>query len=59
MIKKLKDILNSYSEEDLERVRLYVDAGKEVDFLILDDNDDIILVTEDTPVSVAGHNLEE
>lgn len=57
MLKKLRDILNSYEDDDLERIGLFVDDGKDINFIILDENDNIILVTKDTDVSVAGHNL--
>ncbi len=57
MIKKIKDLLNSYDDEDLDKIGLYVDNGKEISFMILDENDDIILITENVPISIAGHNI--
>lgn len=54
MIKKIKDLLNSYDDEDLDKIGLYVDNGKEISFMILDENDDIILITENVPISIAG-----
>lgn len=58
MLKKLRDILNSYEEKDLEIIGLFIDdVNIDVNFIILDENDNIILVTKNTDVSVAGHNL--
>lgn len=37
MIKKLKDILNTYSDEELKEMELWVNSNGEVENIIIDD----------------------
>ena len=51
MIKKLRDILNTYTEEELEELDLWINSSVEVEQIIIDGYS-IDLITKDTKVNV-------
>lgn len=58
MLKKIKGILNSYTDEELDEIDLWVNSSKEVRAIIVDDYS-IDLITEDTSVEVNGLKTKE
>ena len=53
MIKKLKDILNTYTDEELENMDLWVNSSEGISHIFIDKGN-IVLVTEDTEIKIAG-----
>lgn len=51
MLKKLKDILNTYTDEELEEMVLWVNSRWEVDKFIIDDCS-IDLITNDLRIDL-------
>ena len=51
MLKKLKEILNTYTDEELEELYLYVNSNIEIDQIIIDEFS-IDLITRDKKVDV-------
>lgn len=51
MLKKLKDILNTYTDEQLEDMELWVNSLWEIDKFIIDDNS-IDLITDDLRIDL-------
>lgn len=51
MIKKLRDILNTYTEEELEDMDLWVNAENKVTNIYIDDYS-IVLITTDAEVKI-------
>ena len=55
MLKQLKYTLNSYADEELEEMGLWVDCEKEVELMIVENTafgDDIVLITNKENVKV-------
>lgn len=66
MLNKLKDILNTYNNEELEEMDLWVNRSWGIDKFIIDDHsidlitDDLIIdLKEDTPISIPKENNKE
>lgn len=53
MIKKLKDILNTYTDSELEDIELWVNSSEAISYIFID-KCNIVLVTEDTEIKIAG-----
>ena len=51
MIKKLKDILNTYSDEELEEMDLWINSSDTLSNIIIDKNG-IDLITEDIEIKI-------
>ena len=51
MIKKLKDILNTYSDEELEEMILWINSSDELANIIVSETD-IDLITDDAEIRV-------
>lgn len=51
MLNKLKDILNTYTDEELKELNLWIDSSYEVKQIIVDDYN-IDLITDNTEVKV-------
>lgn len=51
MIKKLKDILNTYSDEELEEMILWINSSDELANIIVSETD-IDLITRDAEIKV-------
>ena len=51
MIKKLKDILNTYTNKELEEMILWINSSDEITNIIIDKNG-IDLITEDTEIKI-------
>lgn len=47
MLKQLRAVLNSYTEEQLENMELWVNSNDIVDIFVIDDNESIDLITTD------------
>ena len=45
MLKQLKEVLNSYTEEQLENMEMWVNSNDTVNKFIIDDNESIDLIT--------------
>lgn len=45
MLKQLRSVLNSYTEEQLENMELWVNSNKTVNKFVVDDNGSIDLIT--------------
>ena len=45
MLKQLKEILNSYTEEQLENMEMWVNSNYIVNGFVVDDNESIDLIT--------------
>ena len=45
MLKQLKEILNSYTEEQLENMEMWVNSNDTVNKFVVDDNKSIDLIT--------------
>ena len=52
MIKKLKDILNTYSDDELNDMTLWVNAYDEVKSIIIDEDFCLDLITDDAEIKV-------
>jgi hypothetical protein len=53
MLKKLKEILNTYTDEELKDMDLWVNSSWEIDKFIIDDHS-IDLVTDDIIIDFKG-----
>lgn len=51
MIKKLKDILNTYSDEELEEMILWINSSDELANIIVSETD-IDLITRDAEIKI-------
>ena len=58
MLKKIKGILNSYTDEELDEIDLWVNSSNEVQAIIVDDFS-IDLITENVSVEVNGLKTKE
>lgn len=58
MLKKIKGILNSYTDEELDKIDLWVNSSNEVQAIIVDDFS-IDLITENVSVEVNGLKTKE
>ena len=45
MLKQLKEVLNSYTEEQLENMEMWVNSNYTVNGFVIDDNESIDLIT--------------
>lgn len=45
MLKQLKEVLNSYTEEQLENMEMWVNSNDTVNGFVIDDNESIDLIT--------------
>lgn len=45
MLKQLKEVLNSYTEEQLENMEMWVNSNDTVNKFVVDDNKSIDLIT--------------
>ena len=45
MLKQLKEVLNSYTEEQLENIEMWVNSNDTVNGFVVDDNESIDLIT--------------
>lgn len=45
MLKQLKEVLNSYTEEQLENMEIWVNSNDTVNKFVVDDNKSIDLIT--------------
>lgn len=45
MLKQLKEVLNSYSDKELEDIELWVNSNDTVNKFVVDDNESIDLIT--------------
>ena len=45
MLKQLKEVLNSYTEEQLENMEMWVNSNDTVNGFVVDDNESIDLIT--------------
>lgn len=57
MLKQLKGILNSYSDEELDNMGLWINFSVEVSYILLNNNN-IDLLTEDIEIKIGG-NIEQ
>ena len=53
MIKKLKHILNAYTDKELEDMDIWVNSNKTIDTILVDEYN-IDLITEDSEIRVDG-----
>lgn len=53
MLKKLKVILNSYTDKELEKMDLWVNSAECVVTMLIDDND-IDLITNSAEIKING-----
>lgn len=53
MLKKLKDILNTYTDSELENMELWINSSEVISYIFID-KCNIVLVTEDTEIKIAG-----
>lgn len=51
MLKKLKDILNTYSDEELNDMEFWINSSNEVDTIVVDNNS-INLITDDLKIDL-------
>lgn len=51
MIKKLKDILNTYTDEELEEIEIWVNSRAEVASIIIDE-DSINLISNENIIDI-------
>ena len=58
MLKKLKAILNSYTDEELEKMDLWVNSTECAVAMLVDDND-IDLITNSTEIKINGFITKE
>lgn len=45
MLKQLKEVLNSYSDKELENMEMWVNSNDTVNKFVVDDNESIDLIT--------------
>ena len=58
MLKKLKDILNTYTDEELEDMTLWINDTAELKYILFDDYS-ISLITNGTEIKVNGYIEQE
>ena len=58
MLKRLKAILNSYTDEELEKMDLWVNSKECVVAMLVDDND-IDLITNSAEIKINGRITKE
>ena len=58
MLKKLKAILNSYTDEELEKMDLWVNSTECAVAMLVDDND-IDLITNSAEIEINGYIAKE
>ena len=58
MLKRLKAILNSYTDEELEKMDLWVNSTECVVAMLVDDND-IDLITNSAEIKINGRIVKE
>lgn len=58
MLKRLKAILNSYTDEELEKMDLWVNSKECVVAMLIDDND-IDLITNSAEIKINGRITKE
>lgn len=58
MIKKLKDILNTYTDEELEDMILWINSSDELSNIIIDENS-IDLITSDSEIEINNFITKE
>lgn len=58
MLKKLKAILNSYTDEELEKMDLWVNSTECAVAMLVDDND-IDLITNSAEIEINGYITKE
>ena len=58
MLKKLRDILNTYTDEELEDMTLWINDTSELKYILFDD-DSISLITNGTEIKVNGYIEQE
>lgn len=51
MIKKLKDILNTYTDKELEEMILWINSSEELSNIIVNETD-IDLITDDAEIKI-------
>lgn len=51
MLKQLKYILNSYSDDELKEMSLWVNSSDIIKYILVED-EDIILITEDAKLKI-------
>lgn len=54
MLKKLKDILNTYTDEELKKMDLWIDCKSNINYIITD-SDNIVLVTDGVELKIDGY----
>ena len=58
MLKKLRDILNTYTDEELEEMELWINDTAELKYILFDDYS-ISLITNGTEIKVNGFIEQE
>ena len=58
MLKKLKAILNSYTDEELEEMNLWINSTECAVAILVDDND-IDLITNSAEIKINGRITKE
>lgn len=58
MLKKLKEILNAYTEEELDGIDLWIDSESEVKAILIDDNS-IDLITANASIKINDLEIKE
>lgn len=53
MLKQLKYLLLSYSDSELEKMDLWVNSSDIIKYILVED-DDVVLITEDTELKING-----
>lgn len=56
MLKQLREVLNSYTEEQLENMELWVNSNDTVNKFVVDDNESIDLITTEFSYNVVEEN---
>ena len=57
-LKHLKNILNTYSDSELEKIGIWVNCCDEVSYFLID-NDNINFITENTEIKIGGYIEQE
>ena len=58
MLKKLKDILNTYTDEELENMTLWINDTSELKYILFND-DSISLIANGIEIKVNGYIEQE
>ena len=53
MLVRLKHILDSYTDDELEEMELWIDSNDTIKSILVED-DDIVLITEDADLRING-----